>query len=124
LQKIKAPPEVSDIGVFSEWLSDYCTDRAAASRREDILRGVAWYDEEKGQYWFQLKSFMDFLRRNRHDIRGLGRNKIAENIRSMGGAQHQLVIKPGVGRSCFYVPAGSLEHAVPISAPPKMEEPI
>jgi hypothetical protein len=123
-QTVKAPPELSDIGIFGEWLSDYCTDRAVANRREDMLRGVAWFDESEQVYWFQLKSFMAFLKRERHDLRGLGRNLIGQRIRQLGGRQQQLSIKAGINRSCWCIPAGAFEPAAPIDAPPRMEDPI
>lgn len=121
---ISAPPEVGDAGRFVEWLEDFCTDRGGGARKEDILRGVAWHDEGRDRYIFQLKSFEEHLRRQKVDLRQLTRGQMTQRIRALGGGTEGQMIKPGTFRSCWWVPGGALNQPPELSPPPKAEEPI
>lgn len=122
--KVAAPPEISDRGKFLEWLSDFCTDRGGGNRREDVLRGIAWHDEEHRRYVFQLKDFEAHLQRQRVDLRALTRGFMTQRIRALGGAHQQIALKPGANRSCWWVPESALVQAEELPVPPRTEEPI
>jgi hypothetical protein len=51
---------------FKEALREFLTNRRKAMRREDLLDGRPWLDEEAGLYVFDPKELLEFFKRNNH----------------------------------------------------------
>jgi len=99
---IEVPKDVSVEGQFMELLEAFCTERAQAQNRDEILLGKPWTEE--GKTYFRLKDLLDYF--TRQQFRDYGRNNIAARIRELGGGHHFFHIK-GKGITVWYVP----EHA-------------
>lgn len=99
--KVEAPAEVSNTGYFNELVEDFVMDRHRGERREDILLGKPFHDQEEGRHYFRIKDLINFL--DKAGMRGYPRNRATTNIRRMGGGDHFFNIK-GKGVSVFWVP--------------------
>jgi hypothetical protein len=99
---IEVPKDVSVEGQFMELLEAFCTERAQAQNRDEILLGKPWTEE--GKTYFRLKDLLDYF--TRQQFRDYGRNNIAARIRELGGGHHFFHIK-GKGITVWFVP----EHA-------------
>ncbi len=123
LTLIDAPPEVGISGTFLEMLEDFLTNRAAAERRDDIVSGRPWLDEEGDaapklpkmpRYYFRLRDLQAHI--NREGVKDMNRRWMAERIKALGGAHHQFMIK-GHNRGCWWVPAACLSPAPKLDLP-------
>lgn len=112
---IEAAPEMSIWGHFMEVLDSFCNDRHRSLRREDILLGRPWYDQQEGRVYFRLKDLMAAL--EREGFKDWGRNKVGERIKAVGG-QRGININ-GQFRNTFWVPANTAEWA---SIPPPVPD--
>ena len=96
---IEVPADVSLQGQFKELLESFCTERAQALSKDEILLGKSWTEE--GKTYFRLKDLIDYF--NRQQFRDYGRNHIAARLRDLGGGDHFFHIK-GKGVTVWYVP--------------------
>lgn len=93
---VEAPAEASPKGQLIELLEQFCTSRAQASTKEEIVTGKKTFLED-GRHCFRLKAFKDFLKQQ--NFRALEDNLIASTLQERGGSSHQTSIK---GRSVRY----------------------
>jgi hypothetical protein len=123
LTLIDAPPEVGTGGRFLEFLEDFLTNRAAAERRDDILSGRPWLDEDgdavptlpkSSRYFFRLRDLQSHV--VREGVRDMGRNWMAQRLKALGGAHHQFTIK-GTACGCWWVPASCVQAAPKLDLP-------
>jgi hypothetical protein len=130
LTLIDAPPEVGLGGRFLELLEDFLTNRAAAERRDDILSGRPWLDEDGDavptlaktpRYFFRLRDLQAHV--TREGVRDMGRNWMAQRLKGLGGAHHQFTIK-GTACGCWWVPASCVQPAPRLDLPMGRKEPI
>lgn len=96
---IEVSQDVSVHGQFLELLEAFCTERAQAQSREEILLGKPWTEE--GKTFFRLKDLIDYL--TRQQFRDYGRNHIAARLREMGGDHHFFHVK-GKGVTVWFIP--------------------
>jgi hypothetical protein len=61
--QIEAGPDVSVSAIFHEMLEEFLTNRTRGEKREDLLRGAPWENEEQGRHYFRLQDLMKFLAR-------------------------------------------------------------
>jgi hypothetical protein len=96
---IEVPEDVSVHGQFKELLESFCTERAQAQSRDELLLGKPWTEESKT--FFRLKDLIDYF--GRQQFRDYGRNHIAARLRELGGGDHFFHVK-GKGVTVWYVP--------------------
>lgn len=122
LQVEAAPPDSTESGAFIEMLEEFCTNRSAGSRVEDLLRGVPWHDEDEGHYLFRLKDVTRFVSRE-GAYRDLKRAQISRLLREAGAEPKHVKIK---GRSvCVWtIPDAFLEAPPEIPTPTMPAEPM
>ena len=96
---IEVPKDVSVEGQFHELLESFCTERAQAQSRDELLLGKPW--SEEGNTYFRLKDLLDYF--SRQQFRDYGRNNIAARLREMGGGHHFFHVK-GKGVTVWYIP--------------------
>lgn len=90
--RIEAPRESGSRGEFEELLEQFATDRHRAERREEVLLGKPWHDEDGGRLYFRLRDLVAALDRARFQCpeRGIGlRSWVTARIRDMGGRDTQ-----------------------------------
>jgi hypothetical protein len=64
VQEVEVPDNELPINVFRDGLREFLTNRRKAQRREDLLDGKPWLDEEGGVYVFSTKDLLTFFRKN------------------------------------------------------------
>ena len=76
---VEVPPDATIKGEFEDLLSQFCTDRAKGTEREDILQGVAvWIDS---RVFFQVKDIKKHLTVN--DFNHYTSNKITLRLQGL-----------------------------------------
>lgn len=79
------PPEAASAeGQFWELLEEFCTDRAQASRREELLIGMPY--TEKGRTYFRTRDLVLFL--NRRHFKEYKVQNITKVLRKRGDVSH------------------------------------
>jgi len=101
---IEASDDMSTRGHFLELLETFCTDRHAATMKDEILLGKPWLDEEEGKHFFQLRSLMQMLERENFKV--WGRNKVGSILSEIGGKKGMNI--KGQFRNTFWVPSDFL----------------
>ena len=81
---IEAPEDASTVGQFWGHLENFCTARAQARTKEEILIGKPWLSE--GRHYFRISDLTDYLERRK--FREFKVNKITQVIKSRGGEHH------------------------------------
>ena len=95
---IDVPEEVSIQGQFYSLLESFCTDRAQAQTREELLLGKPWTDE--GRTYFRLRDILDYC--SRHNFKHYNLTQMASNISDMGG-EHKFFNIKGKGVNCYHI---------------------
>lgn len=121
LTVIEAPPDTGIRGSFVELLQDFLTNRQRGERREDILSGKPWQDDETGVHWFQLRHLHQHL--DRAGFKGYTRGVMVSRLKELGGKDAFFNIG-GNGRNVWGVPKEAFE--IPESPPPRQppEDPV
>lgn len=60
---VEMPVELTASGILKRHLEDFCTGRAQAQNKEEILTGKPWTDN--GLTYFRMSDFMDYLERRK-----------------------------------------------------------
>jgi hypothetical protein len=113
---IDVPPDASIEGQFSDLVESFCTDRAQAQAKEEILLGKPY--TEDGQTFFRLSDLEAYLQR--HNFRYFSRPKITARLRDMS-AVHQGVSVKGRFVNLWGLPAFSTQTD-PFSLPDFKED--
>ena len=79
-------------------LESFCTDRAQAQTREELLLGKPWTDE--GRTYFRLRDILDYC--SRHNFKHYNLTQMASNISDMGG-EHKFFNIKGKGVNCYHI---------------------
>lgn len=101
---IEAAIEASPRGMLFEYLEKFCTSRAQARNKDEILLGKPWTDE--GHHYFKLADFYSFLDRVR--FREFKVHQIASILREAGGT-HELIRLKGKSLNVWKMPAFELQ---------------
>ncbi len=115
---IPAPPDIGAAGVFLEMLETFLTNRMRGTRKEDLLRGAPWEDEEVNLHYFPIASLEKFLIREGVKI---DRNMIKHRIEKLKGGHRTMQIK-GNHRSIWFVPSDVVNQAPELDTPEKPKE--
>ena len=105
---VAAEEDTTARGAFKELLEDFLTNRTRGVRREDLLRGAPWEDEEKRRHLFTMKALMAFLERGR--MRNVELNDVREWIKGLGGESVHLTVK-NIRMNCWSVPSAAINKA-------------
>lgn len=123
---LPAPPDLAIGGRFRELMENFCTNRNQNSRKEDILRGVAWEDEERGRYWFTIEGLEKYLAKENVKME---RSDIWARIRGLHGKDVDPNFSPkefmnikGRGKNVWWVPVSVLQKAPELDPPELPEE--
>jgi hypothetical protein len=126
---VEAPPEVGAAGHFGEMLEDFLTNRAAGERKEDMLSGRPWHDEEGShvpgggpRHYFRLRDLQAYLAREGAP-REMTRGWVTQRIRALGGEYKFFNLK---GKPCgtFWVPAAAVSPTPELDLPKARSTPI
>ena len=90
---VEVPEEVSTSGQFKDLLEAFCTDRAQAQVRDEMILGMPWTSE--GKTYFRLRDLNDYL--YRHNFRHYTQAQITARLREMEAESGFFNIK---GRGC------------------------
>jgi hypothetical protein len=122
LQKVERIEASSDTGVsavFHEMLEEFLTNRTRGVRREDLLRGAPWENEEKGRHYFRLRDLQNFLNRQGSKM---GRPEITTRLREdYQGETEQFKVKGNINIMAWWIKSSSITRA-PTLDPPQDEE--
>jgi hypothetical protein len=79
--RISVPEELTQKGLFTELLENFCTSRIQAHSPEELLTGKPW--SEDGLTYFKLSSLQDHLKRS--NFTQYTRGQITERLKEMNG---------------------------------------
>ncbi len=83
---IEAPKGTTFKGQFVELLEKFCTSKAQAKTKNDLLLGKPW--NENGFYYFRLSDLVAYL--ERQHFKELKTNQIASALRDIGGESNKM----------------------------------
>jgi len=98
--EIEVSSDGSVAGQFEAFLQEFCTDRAQAMNRDELILHKPWTEE--GKTYFRLKDLQDYLTRNKFTHYHTG--QIVTRLRALGGRSHFFKIK-GRGVNTWCIPA-------------------
>lgn len=104
---------------FRELVEEFVTNRARGERKDDLLSGRPWEDEERGRHYFRIADLLKFL--HRQSMRDIDRPTTARMIRKLGGdcQEYPMTLK-GKNVRVWWVPSGAV-HATPSLDPPPLK---
>ena len=89
LIKIPVSDDGSLAGQFEAFLQEFCTDRAQALNRDELLLRKPW--TEDGITWFRLKDLQDYLTRNKFTYFNTG--QLVQALRNLKGNSEKYNLK-------------------------------
>ncbi len=89
LIKIPVSDDGSLAGQFEAFLQEFCTDRAQALNRDELLLRKPWTEE--GITWFRLKDLQDYLTRNKFTYFNTG--QLVQALRNLKGKSDKFNLK-------------------------------
>ena len=89
LIKIPVSDDGSLAGQFEAHLQEFCTDRAQALNRDELLLRKPWTEE--GTTWFRLKDLTDYLTRNKFTYFNTG--QLVQALRNIKGKSDKFNLK-------------------------------
>ena len=89
LIKIPVSDDGSVAGQFEAFLQEFCTDRAQAQNRDELLLRKPW--TENGITWFRLKDLLDYLTRNKFTHYNTG--QLVQALRRLDGKSEKYNLK-------------------------------
>ncbi len=96
---IEAPMDASPKGMLFEYLERFCTSRAQARNKDELLLGKPW---SQGQcHYFRVVDFMAYLERQR--FREFPVNRVCSIFREYGGEHTYFKLK-GKGVNVWKIP--------------------
>ncbi len=117
---VEAGADVGIDAVFREMLEEFLTNRTRGVRREDLLRGAPWEDEETGKHYFRLMDLMKFMTRQGSKMQ---RNEVTTRIRNdYGGRPMQFKAKAEANINAWWIAVNMIGRAPELDAPEDEEE--
>jgi hypothetical protein len=92
---VEAPPGLGDDGRFRELIEEFCVNRSAGTRREDIQSGRPWLNPDDGFHYFRMKDFQKFIAREvaaGDPFRKRDRGWLGDQVKKLGGGHKRLKI--------------------------------
>ena len=114
---IEAPSDIGIAGRFLEYLEQFLTDRRRGEKKEDLISGRPWEDEDAKRHYFKLSALQKHL--EREGVKDMTRGQITLRLQKLGGSSHFFNIK-SKGCNVWWVPSAAL-HPDPESDVPKIE---
>lgn len=111
---IDPPVDVGAPEYFRELLEEFLTNRQRGERKEDILAGRPWENEEEQRHYFRLFDLVRFLQRE--GMREVKRGELCQRLRKLGGDAHFFNIK-GKGVNVWWVPTESVVETPELDVP-------
>lgn len=102
-------------GQFRELLEEFLTNRSRGERREDLLSGRPWEDDEAHQHLFVMKHLHKFVKQE--GFRDMSRPEMQKYIRALGGGIYNKTIS-GRRMKVWWVPSESIQEMPEVSPPP------
>lgn len=118
---IDAPPDIGIAGMVLEQLETFLTNRQRGQKKEDILRGAPWEDEEQRRHYFRLSDFAKFL--TREGMRDVKRGQLTLRIQKLGGGHKVFNIKNKTV-NVWWVPSEKIAQEPELEVPEMTGEPI
>jgi hypothetical protein len=109
---IEAPKDASPQGLLVEYIEKFCTQRAQAKSRDEIILGKPY--SEAGWHHFRMSDLLNYLERNK--FRDFRQHQIANIIKTQCGGEHRFFNIKGKGVNCWAIPevlATNLDLPVP-----------
>lgn len=116
----QAPEDTTPRGRFVELLETYLTNRQRGLRKEDLLSGRPWENEDEGRHVFTMKGLTKFLNREKADMKPRDRVRW---IKELGGDEQETTIK-GKSMRLWWVPSAAVQKTPELSTPELPERPI
>jgi len=95
---IDVPQEVSIQGQFLNLLEAFCTDRAQAQTRDELMLGKPWTSEART--YFRLKDLLDYC--SRQNFKQYNHTQMASKLSDIGG-EHKFFNLKGKGVNVYHV---------------------
>lgn len=111
---IEPPPDALAGAALREAMYEFLVNRAKGDRREDMLLGRPWENEERSRFEFRLKDLQKFLRRDGHDP--MTRGELVREIEKMDGG-HGFYNIDNHGCNYWYVPSAKVGAQVSVDLP-------
>jgi hypothetical protein len=108
---IEAPADASPVGQLFEYLERFCTSKAQARAKDELLLGKPWL--ENGRHYFRLSDFISFL--ERQHFKHFTSTQISSAIKDRGGDHHFFNLK-GKGINTWSFPEFAQQketHSIP-----------
>lgn len=108
---IEAPADASPDGQLFEHLERFCTSKAQARNRDELLLGKPWV--EHGRVYFRLSDFIGYL--ERQHFRYYNSTQIASMLKERNG-EHSFFNLKGKGCNCWSMPQYAVQtesHDIP-----------
>jgi hypothetical protein len=116
VRETDVPDDLSEAEQFREQLEEFLTNRGRGDRREDLLLGRPWEDQEAGRHYFTLKELIKFLQREwKRDVR---RSELKLRIEALGGEGGLGFNIQGKFKRVWWVPSDRI-HAQTEDPPPR-----
>lgn len=114
---IEAPRDASPVGLLIDYLEKFCTQRAQAKSKEEILLGKPFLED--GMHHFRISDFLNYLERNK--FREFKQHQIASILKNECGCEHRFFNVKGKGINCWAIPevrSHNLDLSVPDNIKP------
>lgn len=97
---IEVPRDATPIGMLEMYIERYCTQRAQAVAKDEIILGKPY--TEDGWHIFQIHGLLSFL--DRHKFTDMSRAKITAHLRDMGAVHNFFVTRNRKGVNAWMLP--------------------
>lgn len=118
--RIEASTDIGRPGIFLELLEEFLTNRVRGERKEDLLRGAPWEDEDNGRFMFPLRALESFLQRE--GLKDIKRPEITFMIKNLGGEHTTEDIKGRRNLNFWCVPSSAINRAPVLDAPKEKDD--
>jgi hypothetical protein len=113
LTLVQVPHDASAVGQFRDLLEAFCTSRAQARAKEEVLLGKPWLHE--GRHYFRMADLLAYL--DRHHFRELKVHKIAQALKGMTGSSSTFMKIAKKGVNLWSVPEFERRDEEPAKLP-------
>lgn len=117
---IEAPADASTEGQFMEHVYAFCTGKARARNKSEILLGKPWLDETINMVCFRTRDLIAYL--DRHHFREFKPHKIAAILRDRG-LEHKFINVNGTGTNIWMLKLEDREEELEVPKEVKDDKP-
>lgn len=117
---VKAPEDAGMAGQFNFLLKTYCTERAMAMTKQEILQDKPFFDNEENKYYFRSASLLAFMKNQNLN---LSPSRAFAQIKALKGGTKVMKIK-GKSERTWWIPEYEDKQDEPFDVPNMDEEPF